>query len=243
MAEQSVTCHSNISMSSMTKKYYLNGVFQGKAKQCFGIETAIEKLPVLGDIYLSLEGLEGDECADKRHHGGLERALHQYPSEHYLYWAKHYNSGIQWKAPGMGENLSSVGMTEDAVCIGDRYQWGEAIIEISQPRSPCYKLNKRWGVDNFSIHMQDISRCGWLYRVINPGVVAVNKPLQLIERVTNPLTVREVCDLYFGSPLEQSGLHKLQQQKRLSESWMSKVKQRLETGEVENWNFRLLGHA
>lgn len=227
----------------MTKKYYLNGVFQGKVKKCFGMETAIEKSPVIGDIYLSLEGLEGDEWAEKLHHGGLERALHQYPSEHYSYWANKYPSGIEWQEPGMGENLSSVGMTEDTVCIGDRYQWGEAIIEVSQPRSPCYKLNKRWNVDDFSIHMQKTSRCGWLYRVIQPGVVSVNQPLQLIERMKNPLTVREICDLFFGSPLEQNSLRQLQQQKRLSENWMSKVMQRVETGEVENWNFRLLGHA
>ena len=236
-------CHSNIKMSSMIEKHYLNGVFQGKVKQGFGIETAIEKLSVEGDVYLSFEGLEGDECADKRHHGGLERALHQYPLEHYSYWRKKYNLGIEWQEPGMGENLSSAGMTEDTVCIGDRYSWGEAIIEISQPRSPCYKLNKCWGIDDFSIHMQETGRCGWLYRVIQPGVVSVGKPLQLIERVINTLTVREVCELYFGTPFEHSGLLKLKQQKKLSESWISKVNQRLETGKVENWNFRLLGHA
>ncbi len=227
----------------MIKKYHLNGVFRGKVKQSYGIETAIEKLPVENDIYLSPGGLEGDECADKRHHGGLERALHQYPSEHYSYWREKYDLDNEWHEPGMGENLSSVGMTEDTVCVGDRYSWGAAIIEVSQPRSPCFKLNRRWGIDDFSIYMQEISRCGWLYRIIQPGVVSVSEPLQLIERVTNCLTILEVCDFYFASPLDQSGLHELNQQERLSESWLSKVRRRLETGEVENWNFRLLGHA
>lgn len=224
--------------------HYLKGVFRGKVKQCFGgIESAIGKLSVGDDVYLSPEGLAGDECADKRHHGGLERALHQYPSEHYAYWRKKYSLGMQWQAPGMGENLSSKGMTENTVCMGDQYRWGEAIIEVSQPRSPCYKLNKRWGIEDFSVQMQAISRCGWLYRVIQPGVVNVSKPLQLIERVTNPLTVHEVCELYFGSPLNQEGLLKLEQQNKLSESWMAKIKQRLATGEVENWEHRLLGPA
>jgi MOSC domain-containing protein YiiM len=227
----------------MNKKHYLNGVFRGKVKHRFGLETAIEKLLVEDEVHLSLEGLDGDECADKNHHGGLERALHQYPSEHYAYWREKYNAANQWHEPGMGENLSSVGMTEENVCIGDRYSWGDAVIEVSQPRSPCYKLNKRWGIEDFSIHMQDTRRCGWLYRVIQPGTVNVNKPLQLIERVPNARTVREVCDIFFGNPLDQDGLLTLKQQNRLSDSWMNKVLQRLETGEVENWNFRLLGHA
>ncbi|WP_461535279.1 MOSC domain-containing protein [Spongorhabdus nitratireducens] len=231
----------------MNKQYYLNNLYRGKVKQQFGLETAITKTPVTDDIYLSTEGLEGDECADQRHHGGLERALHQYPAEHYGYWQERYSTDNaqdnDWQAPGMGENISSTGMTEDNVCIGDRYRWGAAIIEVSQPRSPCFKLNKRWNADDLSVHMQDTSRCGWLYRVIQPGVVNAEQPLELIERPTNAMTVREVCDIYFGNPLDREDLLKLQQQTRLSNSWMQKVVQRLETGEVENWNFRLLGHA
>lgn len=230
-------------MSNEMSEHYLKGVFHGKVKQSYGMNTAMEKSPIADEIHLSLTGLAGDECADERHHGGLERALHQYPSEHYAYWKSKYGLAADWRAPGMGENLSSVGMTEDTVCIGDRYQWGEAIIEVSQPRSPCYKLNKRWGVDDFSMSMQKNSRCGWLYRVIQPGIVSVNKPLQLIEQVKHPLSIRSVCELYFGAPLNVEGLHKLQQQEKLSESWQSKIRQRLETGELENWNFRLLGHA
>jgi len=225
----------------MTNSIHLNNLYRGTVTQRFGLETAIDKLSVEGAIYLSVDGLEGDECADKRHHGGPERALHQYPSEHYAYWREHYGEAFQGLAPGMGENLSTVGMTEDNVCIGDRYQWGEAVIEVSQPRSPCFKLNKRWGIDNFSVHMQAISRCGWLYRVVQAGNVCVDDPLMLIERVSDAMTVREVCDIFFGDPLNEAGLNKLRQQSRLSNSWMGKVIQRIETGVVEDWNMRLLG--
>ncbi|MGD8170093.1 MOSC domain-containing protein [Vibrio sp. TRT 21S02] len=221
----------------------LLGVFVGQVKQQFGMETAIAKRPVEQALYLSMTGLEGDQCADHKHHGGPERALHQYPVEHYAYWQQKYRSEYIWQAPGMGENISTEGMTEETVYLGDRYQWGEAVIEVSQPRSPCYKLSKRWGVEQFSVDMQDISRCGWLFRVIQPGLVSVNNPLILVERVENAMTIREVCDCFFTTPLERSGLLKLQQQERLSNSWMEKVKRRLETGDVENWNFRLLGHA
>ncbi|WP_133407073.1 MOSC domain-containing protein [Parashewanella tropica] len=227
----------------MIDKHFLKRVFTGKVKDSYGIQTAMEKSFVEGDIYLSAEGLEGDECADKRHHGGVDRALHQYPAEHYAYWRQKYDLGMGWQSAGMGENLSSEGMTEDSVCIGDRYCWGEAIIEVSQPRSPCFKLNRRWGIEDFSVHMQEISRCGWLYRVIKPGMVSVDQPLELVQRVPNAMTVKQACDYYFGTPLERSGLELLKQQERLAQSWKSKVLLRLETGEIENWNFRLLGHA
>ncbi|MGR5064098.1 MOSC domain-containing protein [Photobacterium sp. DNB22_13_2] len=225
----------------MRKMNSLTKIYTGKVAHRYGFDTAIDKEAVEQSLYLSENGLEGDECADQRHHGGSERALHQYPLEHYQYWSEKYGNNVEWLAPGMGENLSSEGMTEETVCLGDRYQWGEAIIEVSQPRSPCFKLNKRWGVEALSVDMQEISRCGWLYRVIKTGRVSVNEPLKLIERVPNAMSLKEVCDTFFGDPLNHQGLEKLLTQVKLSDSWMSKVKQRLETHEVENWNFRLLG--
>lgn len=204
----------------MIKPYYLTKIYRGKVAQRYGMETGMDKYPVEKSLYLSLEGLEGDQCADQSNHGGLERALHQYPLEHYAYWHKKYGEDIEWKAPGMGENLSSAGMTEDTVCLGDRYQWGEAVIEVSQPRSPCYKLNKRWGIDNLSVDMQEISRCGWLYRVIQPEMVSVDQPLELIERISNAKTLREVCVAFYGDPHNNDKLLQLRQQSTLSDSWM-----------------------
>ncbi|MFT5758645.1 MAG: MOSC domain-containing protein YiiM [Alteromonadaceae bacterium] len=225
----------------MTTKHYLKGVYRGKVAQRYGMETAIDKVSVEGSVFLSIDGLEGDQCADLDHHGGAERALHQYPLEHYAYWREKYGKAIDWQSPGMGENLSSEGMTENTVCLGDRYQWGEAIIEVDQPRSPCFKLNKRWGLEHLSIDMQEISRCGWLYRVIQSGFVSVDTPLLLIERVPNAMTLHEVCSIFFGDPLDTKGLEKLKKQSRLSSSWSSKIEERLNTKQVESWHFRLLG--
>lgn len=234
----------------MQSKHYLMNIYCGKVAQRYGSETAMNKQSVNTRLYLSLEGLAGDECADKRHHGGLERALHQYPLKHYAYWqekyadhfVEHNTDKVNWQAAGMDENLSSTGITEETVCLGDRYQWGEAIIEVSQPRFPCFKLNKRWDIENLSVDIQEVSRCGWLYRVIQPGMVSVDEPLELITRVANAMTIREVCQTFFGDPLNKSGLLQLRQQSTLSDSWLDKVVQRLATKQVENWNFRLLGH-
>ena len=227
----------------MKIKHYLTSIYCGKVAERYGIETAIDKQPINTSLYLSFGGLAGDECADKLHHGGLERALHQYPAEHYAYWQEKYNTDNAWQAAGMGENISSIGMTEQTVYLGDRYQWGEAIIEVSQPRSPCFKLNKRWGIENLSVDMQDVSRSGWLYRVIQPGMVSVNEPLELIERVANAMTITAVCETFFGDPLNNEKLLVLKKQSRLSDSWMEKIVRRLASNEVENWNFRLLDHA
>lgn len=227
----------------MKIKHYLTSIYCGKVAERYGIETAIDKQPVNTSLYLSFGGLAGDECADKLHHGGLERALHQYPAEHYAYWQEKYNTDNAWQAAGMGENISSIGMTEQTVYLGDRYQWGEAIIEVSQPRSPCFKLNKRWGIENLSVDMQDVSRSGWLYRVIQPGMVSVNEPLELIDRVANAMTITAVCETFFGDPLNNEKLLVLKKQSRLSDSWMEKIVRRLASNEVENWNFRLLDHA
>ena len=227
----------------MKIKHYLTSIYCGKVAERYGIETAIDKQPINTSLYLSFGGLAGDECADKLHHGGLERALHQYPAEHYAYWQEKYNTDNAWQAAGMGENISSIGMTEQTVYLGDRYQWGEAIIEVSQPRSPCFKLNKRWGIENLSVDMQDVSRSGWLYRVIQPGMVSVNEPLELIDRVANAMTITAVCETFFGDPLNNEKLLVLKKQSRLSDSWMEKIVRRLASNEVENWNFRLLDHA
>ena len=227
----------------MKTKHYLTSIYCGKVAMRYGMETAIDKQAVNTSVYLSFDGLAGDECADKLHHGGLERALHQYPAEHYAHWQDKYNAADSWQAAGMGENMSSIGMTEQTVYLGDRYQWGEAIIEVSQPRSPCFKLNKRWGIENLSVDMQDISRSGWLYRVIQPGMVSVDEPLELIARVDNAMTITAVCETFFGDPLNTEKLLKLKAQNTLSDSWMEKVVERLANNEVENWNFRLLDHA
>lgn len=223
------------------KNYDLTGVYIGKVAENYGMTTAIDKQRVSGEIYLSETGLAGDEVADKRHHGGLERALHHYPAEHYRYWQEKYGADKNWQAPGMGENISSFGMTEKNVHIGEQFTWGEAVIEVSQPRSPCNTLNRRWGVVDFSHDMQTISRCGWLYRVIRTGHVSVDMPLVSLGKPSDTLSIYDVCEIFFGDPLNQNGLQCLQQLSGLSESWKNTVNRRLATKQVEDWQARLSG--
>ncbi|OAN13723.1 sulfurase [Photobacterium jeanii] len=215
-------------------------LFKGKVNTRFGFESGLDKQAITERVFLSELGLEGDECADPKHHGGSERALHQYPAEHYDYWQLQFPDR-GWQAPGMGENLSSRGMTESTVCIGDRYQWGEAIIEVSQPRSPCYKLNKRWNAEGMSEQMQQLSYCGWLYRVVQTGWVSQDDELVLLSRCDDALTVKQVADYFFNDPLNQQGLARIVACETLTEKWRLTAQKRLATNEVEVWDYRLFG--
>lgn len=105
----------------MKRSDSLKSIYRGKVAHRYGLETAIDKSPITTEVYLSYDGLDGDQCAEKRFHGEPDRALHQYPSEHYAYWQDKFGSIQEWKPAGMGENLSSEGMTEDTICVGDRF--------------------------------------------------------------------------------------------------------------------------
>ncbi|WP_249199120.1 MOSC domain-containing protein [Photobacterium sp. GJ3] len=227
-------------MSQSNQRFPLIGLFTGKVVQNYGITTAMAKQLVSGRIFLSETGLVGDECAEPKFHGGTERALHQYPQEHYAFWQQQYPERA-WPSPGMGENLSTRGMLEEHVRIGDQYQWGEAIIEISQPRSPCFKVNHRWDVPGFSEVMQTTGKCGWLYRVIQTGEVSAAAPLVLIRPGEARFNVKQVLDWYFNDPMNPEKLRELQACQALSKSWKSTIEKRLTTGELENWQFRLNG--
>lgn len=220
-------------------KQKIKAIYTGKIIKKYGMTSAIDKHSIDGSIYLSPTGLAEDECAETRFHGGLERALHHYPSEHYQQWQEQYGNEPNWQAPGMGENISTLGMTEKTVYIGQRFQWGEAIIEVSQPRSPCFKLNKRWGVEDISLSMQTTGRCGWLYRVIKAGQVSVNEPLISLGIPDNSLSVDEVLTLFFGDPLNKDGLQRLLDCPLLADEWKEPALGRLATNEVENWQSRL----
>ena len=127
-----------------------------------GKPSAIAKIQVDGELMLTDLGLEGDEQAEKKIHGGPDRALCHYPREHYLYWAREFPEQAElFVAPAFGENLSTDGLTESNVYIGDIFRWGEALIQVSQPRSPCYKLNYHFDISDIAQLMQNTGKYFW----------------------------------------------------------------------------------
>lgn len=170
---------------------FVHKIFTGKVKQLGNpaAENPIDKQWESGmfkeateeQVWLSKTGLDGDEVADKKNHGGPEKALFAYPIKHYTFWKKDLKlPNIDMGA--MGENLAVLEMDEFSVCIGDTYQLGDAIIQVSQPRQPCWKPARRFRVMDFALRIQQSGRTGWYFRVLQEGDILSRIDLELIDR-------------------------------------------------------------
>jgi MOSC domain-containing protein YiiM len=162
-------------------------------------KSAIAKQVVDGSVRLSFVGLEGDQQADKRHHGGRDKAVHHYPFDHYTRWRADAPDQVRLVAPGaFGENLSTQGLLEDAVCIGDRFRIGTALIEVSQGRKPCNTQARFLDWPTLPAMMVKERRSGWYARVIEEGIVAVGDAMTLLERPLPDWSVKRVFGLLIG---------------------------------------------
>jgi MOSC domain-containing protein YiiM len=123
-------------------------------------ESGIVKHAVTGKIWAGKTNLEGDGQADLKHHGGLEKAIFVYPASHYDYWQKTLQKP-DFMMGAFGENLAVQHLTEDEICIGDVYQVGEAIVQVSQPRQPCWKPARRWKMKDLALQVQQQGMAGW----------------------------------------------------------------------------------
>ena len=211
--------------------------------------SAIDKYVAGSPLWCSFSGLEGDEQSDKRHHGGPDRALHYYPADHYPWW-KTWQTALglpapraSWQPAAFGENLSGLGLTEAQACIGDVYRLGAALVQISQPRSPCFKLNQRFGYPHLSQVMQLSGRCGWLLRVLEEGTVAPQETMELVDRPYPALTVKRTADILFNQLRDEADLLLLLENPALSPNWRQHAANWLEHGVVADWRRRLLGPA
>lgn len=158
------------------------------------VMSGIVKRPVDGPVRVGLTNLEGDGQADLSVHGGLDMAVYAYPGEHYAAWAAQL--GRDDLTPGFfGENLTLEGLREDEVRIGDRFRLGTALLEVSQPRLPCFKLAARSGEPAIAKPMLKTGRTGWYLRVLEQGVVAAGDAMTPAGRADASMTVREVVDL------------------------------------------------
>jgi MOSC domain-containing protein YiiM len=206
-----------------------------------GSPSAIGKRQVQGGIMLTPLGLEGDEQAETRFHGGSDRALCHYPREHYAHWAQQFpEQEDTFSAPAYGENISTLGMTEQNVYMGDIYRWGGAIIQVTQPRSPCYKLNFHFLINEMSELMQQTGYCGWLYRVISAGIVSEGHPFELLAR-TSDVSVAEAIAIAWHMPFDEEQYRRLLSVSGLSASWSKTMLTRLSQGKIEDFNRRLRG--
>lgn len=206
-----------------------------------GEPSAIGKHCISASVQLSTSGFVGDEQADRLHHGGPEKALHHYPNEHYAIWRRELPHAAveRFFAGAFGENISTVGLTEQNVCVGDIFRFGDALIQVSQPRQPCWKLDVRFAVANMARLVQEACRTGWYYRVLEPGEVAPDAELRLINRPHPDWPIARLLHHLYADPLNSEALTAIVALDVLPQLSRQLAERRLKSGQVEDWSRRL----
>lgn len=161
------------------------------------VQTGIFKEPVDGPVRIEQLNLAGDAQADLTVHGGKDKAVYAYPVEHYEYWRRELpETAVSW---GMfGENLTTEGLSEESLFIGDQLKVGEAVLTVTQPRVPCYKLELRFGRDDIIKRFLWSGRSGFYFAVVEPGDVRVGNEIDIIERDKNGVSVADIYRLFVG---------------------------------------------
>lgn len=204
-----------------------------------GAPSAIDKRPLAGAVMASSDGLAGDEHGDPRHHGGPDKAIHAYPAGHYPLWRAELPDEADGFRPGaFGENLV-VDITEAAICLGDRFRLGAALLEVSQGRQPCWKLNLRLGRADMARLVQETGRSGWYFRVLEPGAIRAGDTAALEARPNPDWTLARVTRLLYRDRRNRAELAAFAALPGLPESWRRLAENRLAQGAVEDWSSRI----
>lgn len=154
------------------------------------LETGIYKLPAAGPVRLHAEGFEGDGQADRVNHGGPDKAVCVYPIEHYAYWEEQLGKKLEYSA--FGENITVSGLLETEVCIGDVYEIGSCLLQVSQPRFPCFKLSQKHGPADMPAKVLATGYSGFYFRVLREGAVTAGDAVVKVGSGEGDFTVRRV---------------------------------------------------
>ena len=185
-------------------------------------KTAFLKEAVGGWVDATPLGLVGDAVADPKHHGGADKAVLMYPADHYPLWRDELD--LPEIGPGgFGENLCVAGMTEADACIGDRLQVGGVVFEVSQPREPCRKIDRRWRRHDMTRAVAATGRGGWYLRVVTPGRLRNGQAVELLDRPFPVLTVAAANRAVFGKPRDGEAATALLACDRLSAAFRKTV--------------------
>ncbi|MER2265199.1 MOSC domain-containing protein [Methylobacterium oxalidis] len=204
--------------------------------------SGIDKRPVAGRVFLSRDGLTGDAQGDRKYHGGPDKALHHYAFEHYAFWIGTIGEREVLTRPGaFGENLSTSGLTESGVAIGDTFRLGRSVIQVSQGRQPCWKLDVRFDVRGMAVQVQQTGLTGWYYRVIEEGFIEEGDELLLEERLSPDWTIARIWRILYVDTMNRDELAAMAALDHLPESWRGYAAKRLRTHRVEDWSRRLNG--
>jgi MOSC domain-containing protein YiiM len=191
------------------------------------VSTGIFKEPVAGRVMLRTLNLDGDRQADLSVHGGPSKAVYVYPSEHYDYWKRELpGMNLPW---GMfGENFTSAGLLESKVNIGDRFRIGSAVVMVTEPRMPCYKLGIKFGRSDIVKKFLASERTGFYFAVLQEGEVCAGDPMELIEKTDDSIRVSDITRLYTRDKHNLGLLRRAVEVEALPESWKSYFHERID---------------
>lgn len=182
------------------------------------VTTGIFKSPVHARVRMHTLNLDGDRQADLTVHGGPSKAVYAYPCEHYAYWRNEL-PGMELPWGMFGENLTTHGLLEDEVNIGDRYRIGSAEVMVTEPRMPCYKLGLKFGRDDIIKRFLASRRTGFYFAVVQEGEVGTEDTIQPISRDSRGVTVADITSLYANKRRDLDLLRRAIQVEALPEAW------------------------
>ncbi|WP_327697953.1 MOSC domain-containing protein [Streptomyces sp. NBC_00459] len=212
----------------------LGGLFVGTpaplGPEPLEVLSSIRKHPVeSAELALGHVGLHGDRQADMVAHGGPDKAVYMYPAQHYAFWTA---EGYDFVPGGIGENATVTGQDERTVRIGDVWSWGDAVVQVSQPRTPCYKFALRAGRKEATAQMIRSGLTGWYLRVLQTGQVPVTGTLRLLARDTTAPTIHELFSTSYAREYDADALHRMVSTPALADQWRAGVLKRLHRTEA-----------
>jgi MOSC domain-containing protein YiiM/ferredoxin-NADP reductase len=223
------------------KPFPLTQIRAGKVKKFGPFQSAIIKAPLSGSIEITKDGIKSDEHAYEGHISP-DKALLHYCTNHYDDWKKELPASEHLFKPGaFGENMFNSEISEKDVCIGDQIAIGDIIVEVSEPRGPCAKLNHRFEVRDMAKRTQTLLRTGWLYRIIKPGVIQAGDMITLLERPYPDWTVARIMYYLFIETKDVEMMKQIVDIPPLGFDVKDKFKARLTTGKTEDQNARMYG--
>jgi MOSC domain-containing protein YiiM len=190
------------------------------------VSTGIFKSPVDGAVEVKTINLSGDQQADLTVHGGVHKAVYGYPSEHYPFWRGELpQADLSWGA--FGENLTTEGLLEDALYIGDRLRVGSALLMVTQPRMPCYKITIRFDRDDMIKRFIASNTSGFYFSVVEEGEVEAGSPIEIVHRDPARVSVADINHLYYGTSRSAELLNRAVHLEALPASWRDYLRERV----------------
>lgn len=188
--------------------------------------SGIAKAPLsLSTVFVGPTNIDGDGQADLSVHGGEDKAVYCYPADHWPWWER--EKAFPCRPAAFGENLTVEGADETEVAIGDRFRWGEVVLEVSQPRAPCFKFAIFANRADAPALMTASGRTGWYFRVIQEGRASVGASVLARESVAGGPSVREAFFAAVHAHPDRETLHRVADSPALASSWRSAVARRL----------------